>query len=60
MLDVVNFTPSMPASGLPLDFSQPGQTVGVPGMLAGLWAAHQRHGRLAWADLIMPSVELAR
>lgn len=33
---------------------------GVPGAVAGLWAAHQRFGSLPWRDLVMPSVLLAR
>jgi gamma-glutamyltranspeptidase/glutathione hydrolase len=32
---------------------------GVPGTVAGLWAAHQRHGTLPWKDLVMPAVQLA-
>ena len=34
--------------------------VGVPGTVAGMWAAHQRHGTLPWAELVMPAVSLAR
>jgi len=34
--------------------------VGVPGTVAGMWAAHQRHGTLPWAELVMPAVHLAR
>ena len=33
--------------------------VGVPGTVAGLWAAHQRFGRLAWRELVAPAIELA-
>lgn len=33
--------------------------VGVPGTVAGLWAAHRRFGALAWADLVEPAVRLA-
>jgi len=33
--------------------------VGVPGTVAGLWLAHRRLGRLPWADLVQPAVELA-
>jgi len=32
---------------------------GVPGTVAGLWAAHQRYGTLPWKDLVMPAVQLA-
>jgi gamma-glutamyltranspeptidase/glutathione hydrolase len=33
---------------------------GVPGTVAGMWAAHQRFGKLPWRDLVMPAVVLAR
>jgi gamma-glutamyltranspeptidase/glutathione hydrolase len=32
---------------------------GVPGTVAGLWAAHQRFGSLSWAELLAPAMELA-
>ena len=35
-------------------------SVGVPGLLRGLWLAHSRHGRLGWSALLEPSVQLAR
>ncbi|MCH8122512.1 MAG: gamma-glutamyltransferase [Bacteroidetes bacterium] len=34
-------------------------SVGVPGTVAGLWLAHQRLGRLPWADLLEPAIILA-
>ena len=34
--------------------------VGVPGTVAGLYLAHQKYGKLPWADLVKPSVELAK
>ena len=34
-------------------------SVGVPGTVAGLWMAHQRLGKLAWADLLQPAINLA-
>ncbi len=35
-------------------------SVGVPGTPAGLWEAHQRFGKLPWADVVEPSIRLAR
>ncbi len=35
------------------------RAVGVPGTVAGLWEAHQRHGKLPWRDVIEPAVQLA-
>lgn len=36
------------------------RAVGTPGTVAGLWAAHQRHGSLPWASLVAPALALAR
>lgn len=35
-------------------------SVGVPGVVAMLAKAHEKHGRLAWADLFQPAIRLAR
>lgn len=35
-------------------------SVGVPGTVAGLWLAHQRHGSRPWAALVQPAAVLAR
>lgn len=32
----------------------------VPGAVAGLWAVHQRAGRLSWEALLAPAIELAQ
>jgi len=32
----------------------------VPGLAAGLWTAHEKWGKLKWADDVAPSVKLAR
>jgi gamma-glutamyltranspeptidase/glutathione hydrolase len=37
-----------------------GRSVGVPGTLRLLEVAHERHGRLAWSELLQPVIELAR
>jgi gamma-glutamyltranspeptidase/glutathione hydrolase len=34
-------------------------SVGVPGTVAGLYLAHQRHGRLPWSDVVKKAVLLA-
>jgi len=34
-------------------------SAGVPGTVAGFWAAHQKYGSLPWKDLVMPAVALA-
>src|SRR5690606_32108485 len=35
-------------------------SVGVPGTVAGLFLAHERHGRLPWATLLEGALTLAR
>ncbi len=32
---------------------------GVPGSVAGMWEAHQRHGSLPWSELLEPAINLA-
>jgi gamma-glutamyltranspeptidase/glutathione hydrolase len=32
---------------------------GVPGTVAGLWEAHTKYGKLPWADLVQPAIDLA-
>jgi gamma-glutamyltranspeptidase/glutathione hydrolase len=44
----------------PVSYRISGATVAVPGMLAGLEAAHRRYGRLPWRELLLPAVRLAR
>lgn len=36
-----------------------GRPVGVPGTLAALWLAHQRWGRLPWAQLLEAGIDVA-
>ena len=36
------------------------KSVGVPGTVAGLYLAHQKYGNLSWADLVQPSIDLAK
>jgi gamma-glutamyltranspeptidase/glutathione hydrolase len=37
-----------------------GLSVGVPGVLAALKLMHDRYGKLPWAELFQPAIELAR
>ena len=37
-----------------------GRAVGVPGVIAVLWRAHQDHGQLSWAELFTPAIRLAQ
>ncbi|MEX1166448.1 MAG: gamma-glutamyltransferase family protein [Hydrogenophaga sp.] len=50
------------ADGKAMGFQQAvvgGRSVGVPGTLAMLALAHQQHGKLPWARLFQPAIELA-
>ena len=50
------------ADGRPLAFQQAvvgGRAVGVPGAVRMLELAHRRHGKLAWARLFEPAIQLA-
>jgi len=51
------------ADGRPLDWPDAvvsGKSVGVPGLLRLFELAHRRHGRLSWASLFEPAIELAQ
>ena len=50
------------ADGKPMAFQQAvvgGRAVGVPGTLAMLAMAHREHGKLPWAQLFQPAIDLA-
>jgi len=51
------------AAGKPLPRQaamESGKSVGVPGVLAALKLAHDKYGKLPWADLFQPAIALAR
>jgi gamma-glutamyltranspeptidase/glutathione hydrolase len=35
-------------------------SVGTPGALKALWAAHQEYGKLPWKDLFQPAIKISR
>ena len=35
------------------------KSAGVPGTVAGLYMAHQKYGKLPWAELVQPAIDLA-
>ncbi len=35
------------------------KAAGIPGTVAGLWAAHQNHGTVSWHELVAPAIRLA-
>ena len=35
------------------------RSVGIPGLVQGLWAIHQKYGSLPWADLVQPAIDMA-
>lgn len=50
------------ADGTAMPFGQAmegGRSVGVPGLLRMLEAAHRKHGKLPWARLVAPAIALA-
>jgi len=50
------------AEGRPLPFREAvasGASIGVPGLVSMLEAAHRAHGRLPWAELFEPAISLA-
>ncbi|KAM8818418.1 glutathione hydrolase 5 proenzyme [Rhynchonycteris naso] len=68
-VEVINARETVPASHIQglLDHceqAQPlgtgAQWIGVPGELRGYAEAHRRHGRLPWAQLFQPTIELLR
>ena len=48
------------AHGNPTDKSVTGHlAAGIPGSVAGLWAAHEKLGTQPWAELLQPAIRLA-
>jgi gamma-glutamyltranspeptidase/glutathione hydrolase len=62
---VIEYRETAPAAATKTMYS-PGDSlygckvVGVPGTVRGLALAHQRFGKLAWKDLVLPAIQLAQ
>jgi len=57
---VINFQDTAP-SEFNISSINDGQgpiSVGIPGLLSGLWESHQMFGKLKWADLVQPAIQL--
>ena len=35
-----------------------GSAIGIPGEIAGFWKAHKRYGKLPWAVLFRPAIDM--
>lgn len=44
---------------VPAKSQRHGLAVATPGYVAGLWALHQRHGKLPWKDVVLPAARAA-
>lgn len=58
---VINFQDAAPGS-INVSTIVDGQgpvAVGIPGLLSGLWESHKKYGKLKWADLLQPSIQLS-
>ena len=66
-VDVLDFREAAPAATSPDFYAERGKgaswsggaAVGVPGVAAGLWAMHQKYGKLKWADLFDTALRLS-
>jgi len=66
-VDVLDFREAAPAATSPDFYLQRdkdaswngGTAVGVPGVVAGLWAMHQKYGKLEWSQLFDTALALA-
>jgi gamma-glutamyltranspeptidase/glutathione hydrolase len=66
-VDVLDFREAAPAATSPDFYVKRGKgaswnggtAVGVPGVAAGLWAMHQKYGKLKWSELFDTALRLA-
>ncbi|KAH0564713.1 glutathione hydrolase 1 proenzyme-like [Cotesia glomerata] len=46
--------------GNPHESRKGGKAIAVPGEILGYWEAHRKYGRLPWADLFIPTIQLCK
>jgi gamma-glutamyltranspeptidase/glutathione hydrolase len=50
----------VPFEGVRLPFKVGTASVAVPGYVSGIWAVHERYGRMPLAEVVAPAIDLAR
>lgn len=55
-----DFRESVPSAVFDGNVTMEHGTVGIPGLLHGLYTAHKRYGKLPWAEVVKPAVRVCK